>query len=333
MIVPRPAGVLSRSTRRRRVDHAAAVISSVFMGAALFAGCYKPVIQDGSLRCGPTDSCPDGFQCVSDFCHRSGSDGSVSDAEPKADTSIDGAPDTPGDSSDGPEVCAPRTAASGCSPQSDLRCDPVCQTGCCTSQKCSALYNGHGPSSSTTLGCVENIPTRGLGERCDVQGAATADRHDNCSPGLVCIEGNVGNFCLKLCRGDADCAAAGTKCEPRTLELAKDANSATVCGLAPSPCDPTLNGSSSGCPANLVCYLLETSESGGDKTVCEIRSGETARNLSCTRSRDCLAGLTCPTTGPGAGICRPVCSHKTTPAGCPAGTTCQTLGIDYDFCF
>lgn len=250
-------------------------------------------------------------------------------ASMKGDTS----PDLSGDGPGASDACVPRTAPAGCSPQADLKCDPVCQTGCCTSQKCSALYSGGGPSASTSLGCVENIAARGLGDRCDVQGVATPGRHDNCSPGLICVEGNVGSFCLKLCRGDGDCSAAGTKCEPRTLELAKDSNAVSVCGLAPTSCDPTLNGASASCSANLVCYLLAAGEPGSDQTVCEIRSGETARNLSCTKSRDCLAGLTCPTAGPGAGICRPVCSHKATPDGCPPGTTCQASGNEYDFCF
>src|SRR3954452_8822512 len=121
MIMSSAAKVPFTSSYRRRRGHAAIAISSALMRAAIFAGCYKPVIQDGSLRCGPSDSCPDGFQCVLDFCRHSGSDGSVSDAEPKADTIIDATPDT----SDASEVCSPRAAAAGCSPQSDLRCDPV----------------------------------------------------------------------------------------------------------------------------------------------------------------------------------------------------------------
>lgn len=327
------------TVRRRSIPNGCA-IWALLVGAALAAGCYKPSIQDGSLGCGPNNSCPDGFHCVADRCYLPRVDASVSEADGstlKADGPPDGpaeaSPDVVTDAPDGAEVCAPRTAPSGCVPRSDLRCDPVCQTGCCTSQKCSAVYNSGGPSSTTSLDCFGNVGPRGLGERCDVLGAATSSRSDNCSAGLICVEGNVGNYCLKLCRGDGDCD--GTKCEPRTLELAKASNVASVCGLAPTACDPTLNAASAGCPANHVCYLVEPGGTSNGATVCEIRSGETARNLSCTRSRDCLAGLTCPATGPGAGICRPVCSRKTTPDGCPAGTTCQEeSGADtYNFCF
>jgi len=318
--------------RHRSTDFAFGVWAFL-VGVVTLAGCYKPSIQDGALGCGPNNSCPDGFHCMSGHCFLFRVDAAASDADGgaiKVDVQVDGSPDL-SDASDAGEVCVPRTAISGCSVRSDLACDPVCQTGCCTSQKCSALYNGEGPSAVTKLGCVDNVAARGLGERCDVQGAATKDRKDNCSPGLICVEGNVGNFCLKLCRGEGDCD--GTRCELRTLEVAKAANSVSVCGLAPSTCDPTLNANSAGCTANHVCYLVESSGGADGQTVCEIRSGETARNLSCTQSRDCLAGLTCPTTGAGAGICRPVCSRKTTPDGCPTGTTCQASGSDFGFCF
>ena len=311
----------------------AAVVGALLVGAVLVVGCYKPSIQDGSLGCGPNSSCPDGFHCMSDRCFLFRVDASTSDGDGsmKVDLPIDGSPDM-SDASDAGEVCVPRTAISGCIPRSELKCDPVCQTGCCTSQKCSALYAASGPSATTSLGCVENLAARGLGERCDVVGAATTDRHDNCSPGLVCVEGNVGNFCLKLCRGDGDCD--GTRCELRTLEVAKASNSASVCGLAPTSCNPTPSASNTGCPTNQVCYLVESGGSSDNQTVCEIRSGGAARNLSCTQSRDCLAGLTCPTTGAGAGICRPVCSRSSTPDPCPVGTTCQASGSgDFGFCF
>jgi len=319
----------------RRLIQVVSLISAVLVGTAVAPGCYKPSILDGALHCGPNNSCPDGFQCVSDRCHRRGVDGSASDSEVsmKPDTQSEAPVDTSTDAPDATDGCVPRTAPAGCTPQSDSTCDPVCQTRCCTSQKCSAVYNGEGPSANTGFRCFDSTATRRLGERCDVQGAATQNRQDNCAPGLICVEGNVGNYCLQLCRGDGDCAEAGTRCEPRTIELAKAANSVSVCGLAPTTCDPTLNAASAGCPANLVCYLVESNQSQGDKTVCEIRSGETPRNLSCSRSRDCLAGLTCPTSGPGAGICRPVCSRAATPDSCPPGTTCQASGATYDFCF
>ena len=36
----------------------------VFMAAgALLAGCYRPQIGNGALRCGPQGLCPDGYTC------------------------------------------------------------------------------------------------------------------------------------------------------------------------------------------------------------------------------------------------------------------------------
>jgi len=318
-------------------DHSLSFVSvlwALLVGATVAAGCYRPSIGDGSLGCGPNGACPDGFHCVTDRCYTYKVDASALDVDgSKPDVSGDGSRDTTSDASDGAEVCVARTAISGCSPRSDLTCDPVCQTTCCTSQKCSALYNNGGPSATTKLGCVDNVGTRALGDGCDVYEAGSSNRHDNCAPGLICVAGNVGNYCLKLCRGDDDCN--GTACELRPLELAKEANSVSVCGLAPATCDPasTSTSSNAGCAANHVCYLVERPGSSDGQTVCEIRSGGTARNLSCTQSRDCLAGLTCPTVGAAAGICRPVCSRKNTPDGCPTGTTCQPSSTDFGFCF
>ena len=86
---------------------------------------------------------------------------------------------------------------------------------------------------------------------------------------------------------------------------------------------------SSGCPAQRVCYLVDTNPAG-DRTICDISAGQGKQNMSCRYARDCFPGYTCATTGPGVGRCWPVC---TLPGGsCPGVLTCQDVGKAYGYC-
>lgn len=288
------------------------------------AGCYKPSIKDGGLACGVGDSCPEGFSCALRRCFRA-----VQDAAP-AEVRIDAAMESrPPDAGNDAVACTPQAGIPGCAAQADLACDPVCQTKCCPGQKCTAVNGGTAPGGAADLGCrTLQAPPRLLGETCDPSDAGTPERSDNCAAGLICIDGNNGASCFKLCRGDTDCAA-GTRCEERPIETAAGSHVASVCGLPPTPCDPTLNPLS-GCPSPRVCYLVTSDRANGDTTICEITSGE-KRNLSCRYSRECLTGYTCAASGPGAGYCRPACARML--PLCPAGTTCQGFGRTYDYCY
>lgn len=281
----------------------------LLLGMASFAasGCFKPSIADGGYLCGIGDSCPEGFSCFSNRCYRS-------------------APDAAPVDQGNPDTCVPRQALAGCTLQSELICDPVCQTGCCTNQKCTALNTGTGGIAA--LGCSPLTSVHLLGEPCDATNAGTPQRSDNCLAGLVCIDGNVGGTCLKLCRVDADCDT-GTTCERRRVESSQPLF-ASVCGLPNTICNPT-GTATLGCPANRVCYLEGTSASG-DRTVCDISSGGGLINSSCTYSRDCIPGATCPKVGPGVSRCEVVCAHNGAPANCPSGTSCQMFGSTYDYC-
>lgn len=230
------------------------------------------------------------------------------------------------DASDASDACVPRTAPAGCTALAGLACDPVCQTGCCTSQKCSDLYSGTGP----TLGCVPNKPSFGLLQPCTPSNSTTPQRADNCNPGLVCVDGLRGSFCLKLCRTDDDCGTV--KCEDRPIEVTSTSALARVCAIEKTPCDPT-NAANSGCPAGRFCYLTDTDPTG-DTTVCEITTGDARRTDACLNSRDCFQNLTCTTKGSTIHTCQPVCSHASATDTClTMGTQCQATGKDFDYCF
>jgi hypothetical protein len=307
--------------------------------SAAIAGCYRPSIKEGGLGCATTGpECPDGYTCHDGRCysqnpadagaeHASEAGVDAIDAAASDQGQIDG-PSTETDSSDA-EACVARQAPAGCSPTAAATCDPVCQTGCCTTEKCTALNSGATGSTAASLGCSKHPWVRGLGEPCDVGNAGTPDRYDNCLPGLICVEGNADAICLQICRGDGDCAG-GARCEARPIEPAS-MFSASVCGLPNTPCTPA-GTAVSGCPALRTCYLVSSDKSAGDRTTCDISSGDGGNRSSCVYPFECLPGWTCPTTGPGAGRCQTVCSHGPSAAACPRGLTCQTAGKDYDIC-
>ncbi len=173
------------------------------------------------------------------------------------------------------------------------------------------------PDAGTDLVSLPEVgPTlRRLGETCDPVNAGTTQRHDNCGPGLVCIDGDSQSVCFQRCTGDAECGQA--RCEERSAE--RGAVPARVCGLPPVTCTP---GDATSCPARRVCYLSET------RTVCEISSGDNTR-MACTYSRECLPGYVCA-TGIGAGYCQRACSIVDV---CPSGTTCQLVAGTLGYCY
>ena len=303
-------------------------------------GCYRPSITDGGLMCAAVSpACPDGYTCLAGRCHRpsqgdaagapdTGGDRMVSpDASSDADGggAKDASADRAGDAADA--ACVQRQAPAGCTPKAGLACDPVCQTGCCTSEKCTALNTGAEGSTRASLGCFALDAKRNLGETCDVLNAGTPARSDNCLAGLLCVSGDADAICLQLCRDDADCSG-GARCEMRLVEP-RSAYTAGVCGLPDTTCTPT-TPATVGCPKGRTCYLVSPDKNAGDRTVCDITSGAKT-NASCTYPFECLPGWTCPATGAGAGRCHPVCVHGAA-AACPANLTCQADGRDYDLC-
>lgn len=309
-------------------------------------GCYRPSIKDGGLMCAEaTLACPDGYMCLGGRC-RSPNQGDASVApdmsgdravNPETGDGGDGGPAKEAGSEDADAaMCVDRQAMAGCTPKAGLVCDPVCQTGCCTTEKCTALSIGVGGTTTATLGCSKLEGQRHLGETCDPSNAFTSTRNDSCEAGLLCIVGNSDAICMKLCRDDEDCAT-GTKCQMRFIDgpspsATKPTYSASVCGPPNTPCTPA-GQATAGCPDGQTCYLITPDKNAGDRTVCDITSGDKGNGASCTYPFECLPGWTCPATGPGAGRCQPVCARAGTSAGsCPRTLNCQTTGRDFDLC-
>ncbi len=289
----------------------AALLGLVLAGT----GCFRPKILPGGFACGDAGAgvngiCPDGLLCDprSGTCVSSiggaggggtggaagkGGQGGQGGGKAGMDGGVrDMAPDVP-------VTCLPSVATTTC-PASDAgtgMCDPVCNTGCgqCN-EKCSVNTSGN-------LTC--NIPTGGgtvgLSQPCSPSKSGAAQT-DNCAPGLVCLNVSVCQYrCYQFCRTSADCSN-GAGCS-------RDAGGGySFCDVPQTTCDPILGAQKIGCPGPplFTCYLSSTT----DQTVCDCQTGMTsgAVGASCTRSRDCFAGLICiDFQGNGSKFCKKVC--------------------------
>jgi len=295
-----------------------ALASVLLLGAAALAGCYKPSILPGGLRCAAgSGQCPDGFTCLSGACVLADSQ----DAGSSTDVAEVGA-----DASDGPVACIVNQTPlfAGCMSRTGV-CDPVCGTGCCQLEKCSAVNRPqNGGTSRAEIGCVPLKRIREINQSCSPVNRGTPERSDDCQPGLVCVDFDTTSSCLKLCRDDGDCPP-GVQCEQRKLDISGTV-SVSVCGVATTDCDPT--AVTSICPSGTTCYLAPPAG-----TICDPSSGGLSTNSDCVYPRECLPTLTCPSTGMGRGTCHPVCDSTVTPAKCPPNTTCIKVGnLRYGYC-
>jgi hypothetical protein len=326
---------------RRCVLACLAVVLGMAAGG-LGLGCYSPNIKDGGLMCAADGSCPSGFTCVANRCVR-----------PDSGLDLLAPPDAPGETSpDQPEVGDGATEmacvqpVAGCTPlPSTTMCDPVCQTGCGCTQKCSVKHDA-------TIACLPLMgPPRATWDTCDIASYGSDLQDDTCVPGDICLQpggaGGAAHSCFQLCRTDKDCLAlaptgadaaadgAAPPCVSRPVGTAPSgfaAPMARVCDVPYMDCDPV---ASSGCPmARPDCYLVSPDPvTKADRTICDFVEPDTGGNgRACSSSRDCFEKWTCPTGDvPGAGVCHPVCNIAA--SKCPAATNgCVPYGTSYGYC-
>jgi hypothetical protein len=120
---------------------------------------------------------------------------------------------------------------------------------------------------------VEHEPlVRQLGDSCSPAYVGLSKRSDDCAPGLVCVQGNMGSTCFQLCAGG----------ELRNIDPGGPPE--MVCPLPPVACDPVSN---TGCQPYWTCYRQ------AGVIGCDPVSGGQRPRESCTYSRDCFPGLEC----------------------------------------
>ncbi len=294
------------------------------------AGCYKPDILSGGLRCGTNNACPDNFRCDTSrtpaVCVNGPLGGvggaAVGGAGGKGGVGGKGGGGAGGHAGGGGQGGMPGTGGVTCLPSiSNCNvvdaglCDPLCNAGCAScDQKCSV-------NSAGTMTC--NAPAgapAGFMQACQItqKGSDVSTETDNCGPGQVCIQPTTcGQLCYQFCRVDMDCAS--NNCG-RSI-----GGGLKVCDVANTPCDPTLTQAVCNPMVRLArCYI--SGDTG--RTVCDCQTDNQMQGVGapCTRSRDCNAGLVCyNATGKADGlVCHRVCRLPVDGGATDAGaSTCQ----------
>ena len=111
-------------------------------------------------------------------------------------------------------------------------CDPIKQTGCDTSEKCTWIYNS---ASAGTVGCEPNGSVT-LGGACLVGsgGAPTYPEFDNCEAGNICLSGK----CESICDPTIGSGACGTGFACMQNPPLFTTNGTTTAGACTTLCDP-----------------------------------------------------------------------------------------------
>jgi hypothetical protein len=168
--------------------------AAVLSVALALGSCFRPSLS--GVDCGPLDECPRGFECDIDRVCRQPDDllgridGSAIDAPPSPDAPLDAPPVIEG-------------------------CDPVEQTGCSDSEKCTFIVTSV-ESGEPTGGRTDCAPETGdglAGQPCAFT-LQKGERVDpQCQAGLLCSALEAGT-CRPICRPTGSPCGSGN-CQSR----------------------------------------------------------------------------------------------------------------------
>jgi hypothetical protein len=279
-------------------------IWATLLGSGMVAGCYRPNILQGGLRCTDAGACPDGFHCASSgLCYEG-------DAGPT-----------------GP-VCGstPPTPSCTTAPATGQPCNPNCDFGC------SCGFCGVTDGKTTCL----TVPagSAAVGDVCDPRGQAPCQKGLYCKPECGSVDPDLGR-CYKFCAAASDCqvCTGDGACQATTCTVTETSTSSTgqsfsfmLCSQPTQQCSPL--GATSGCPtadSAFACY------SQSDETFCDCKGTipPNPTNMPCKFVGDCIPGYSCVPFGGGvANSCLPTCRTNT---DCTAPATCNFLAGDHIF--
>jgi hypothetical protein len=279
--------------------------------AALTAGCYRPNVVPGGLKCSlPDHECPDGFTCRGDSCvsESAAAGGSTGGANPGGGSTGAGGTGGAGGMGGGAETCATPIEPLCAPPASSSGCDPACQTGCGCGLRCSLTTSG--------TACATPVGSKGVGQLCQVGVGA-----DDCAPGFVCLREACGSDlgrCYRFCRDSSMCPASNA-CA-RVVTLPNGASSGQrVCDMTDQGCDLY---AAAPCPdPALRCYVT-----GLTHTACDCPNADKAEGEACSQYTDCQKGLACLKVGSSPSQCLRLCRST---ADCP---TCLALSAVVSYC-
>jgi hypothetical protein len=254
------------------------------------------------------------------------------DAAPGTPDAAAGTPDAATGSPDAatgtPDASAGTPDAAPGTPDATVGCDPIAQTGCSGSDKCTQVIESTNPFMASTR-CVTNGDVA-QGGSCSF-GPTGATGFDNCQAGLYCINGT----CQDICSTNPDSCSTGSACTI-FVDVFEDQGDTT--GACQPTCDPVAQDCAD---AGDGCYIDPV---GGEATCTAPTSG----GASLGQDDPCDgSGGNCFLNGCGIGfqalidddpgapttsVCTFFCSPSATDAaGDPTGTTClDGPGAGYD---
>jgi hypothetical protein len=208
-------------------------------------------------------------------------------------------PGDAGSTDDGPRPNPEEDAAT--EPGETLPCDPVKQTGCLETRKCTL--------DSKNKAVCGNNGTRRVGQSCAIAFP------DTCIKGTVCNGPTTAStFCRQFCSKTADCTQPAPAGQPTNDPVcAFEFGSFKVCS---TPCNPVPKAGPSGCVSGVGCVFGNLN--GVYVTDCNHIAGAGTNDAPCTKESDCADGYLCTGTK-----CRAYCRNGFDTDCVNNGYTCE----------
>ncbi len=159
-------------------------------------------------------------------------------------------------------------------------CDPVKQTGCGATEKCSL-------NSKSETTCVAD-GNRTTGSPCTLA-------PDSCVKTNICLSPTGAPYCRQFCAKNADCTQSSPPGQPQNEPLCafEVTKTVKVCSV---PCNPVPTIGKSGCVSGVACVYGNLGATGLALSDCNRKAGNGRNDSACTSTgNECADGFTCVT--------------------------------------
>ncbi len=265
-------------------------------------GCTDAGLKKVGESCLNEEDCDNGLFCLpvsttqavcTPFCYQDSECPTVAGNQLKCKLPVDESNPT------GPKLCGPD-------------CDPISNTGCEASQKCSIISGPtqQNPNASVVFGCAPK-GTKGDGEDCA--------NDTECGEKFFCalFQGAAGGKCTQFCANDSHCPTANNQ---KCIGGLQGYPSPLLC-QAVTTCDPLAQD----CTGNQGCYPTPSGN------ICA-GSNNKDENVACNAANDCKPGLIC-LGAPGSATCKKICNMTAgQEPSCATGTCQQIQGQSFGAC-
>lgn len=187
-----------------------------------------------------------------------------------------------------------------------LDCDPVAQTGCAASEKCTVVES----VGEVTYTCVNDDESLDPYSQCT---PALGTGMDGCIGGNACFADEMDNgLCVPLCLDSGDCQMALCVSPPTTTATycANECSPFEASCTAPMQCRRAMD--------RFVCEFARVSDTGGQGDPCALSTDD-----GCGEGFVCLPGELVPSCTEGA-CCTNVCDTSAS-GGCDSPAICAPI--------